>query len=312
MKRLISLILICITILLCGCSTIQDEDNGKIKVVTTIFPQYDFARNIGGDNVEVKMLLPLGSESHDYEPSLSDIAAVQSCDLFIYVGGDTDKWVVSVIDGIERDDFNAISLLETVETLELEVVDGMEDTHDHDEHENCEMDEHVWTSPKNAIKISQVIADRLCEIDSDNAQGYKSNLSAYLDKLNTLDKSLTNLVNSAQNKTLIFSERFPFRYLTHDYGLDYSAAFSGCSGDTEPSLSTIAFLINKVNELNSPVIFYTEFSKETVADTICDATNAEKLLLHSCHNLSSTEFEKGEDYISLMTKNIDNIGKAIK
>lgn len=295
-----------VTVLLCGCSNAQNADNGKLKIITTIFPQYDFARNIGGEAVEVKMLLPFGSESHDYEPSLSDIAAIEACDLFIYVGGETDKWAENILEGI---DVNKIALIDTVQTLEIEEHDESENEHNH---KNCEIDEHVWTSPKNAIVISQAISDKLCQIDSNNAELYKNNLSAYLQRLKALDESLTETVKNADNKTLIFSERFPFRYLTNDYGLSYYSAFNGCSSDTEPTLLTVSSLINKINELNCPIIFFTEFSKETVADTICDATGAEKLLLHSCHNVSLSDFENGQDYISLMEQNIKNIGRAIR
>ncbi len=312
MKRILSVILTLSLLILCGCTGVK-TDSGKIKIVTTIFPQYDFARNIAGENAEITMLLPFGSESHDYEPSLSDIAAIEGCDLFIYVGGETDKWVEGIIKDIKNPNFNAISLLSLVKTLPLEEVNGMEEAHGHEHTDDCcDIDEHIWTSPKNAINISKAIGDRLCEINAVNADIYKENLNIYLEKLNTLDKSLTDTVNSGNNKTLIFSERFPFRYLTHDYGLNYYAAFNGCSGDTEPSLSTISFLIDKAEEIKAPVIFYTEFSKENVADTICNATGAVKLQLHSCHNISASDFEKGEDYLSLMTKNIENIGKAIK
>lgn len=310
MKKIFAIILALSLIFICSCTGVK-TDSGKIKIVTTIFPQYDFARNIGKDKVEVTMLLPFGSESHDYEPSLSDIAVTEDADLFIYVGGETDKWVDGIIKDIKNPEFNSLSLISLVDTLPLETVDGMEDAHKH-EHtdDSCEIDEHVWTSPKNAIIISKAITDKLCEIDSENADFYKSNLNEYLNKLNILDTSLIE-ISDANNLPLIFSERFPFRYLTHDYGLKYYAAFNGCSGDTEPSLSTISFLIDKANEVNAPVIFYTEFSKENVADTICKATNSEKLQLHSCHNISSRDFENGEGYVSLMTKNIENIRKAI-
>lgn len=322
MKRIISILItisICTSILAgCQTDTVNSEDSNsseKLSVVTTIFPQYDFVREIAGDNVELTMLLPPGSESHSFEPTPQDIITIQNCDVFIYVGGESDEWVDGILDSMDTNDMKIISIIDLVDTVEEEIVEGMEAEAEADEgesNEEVEYDEHVWTSPQNAITIVQRISETLCELDSGNASVYAANTAAYLDKLNELDTAFQEVVDSAPGNTLVFADRFPFRYFADAYGLDYYAAFPGCSTETEASAATVAFLIDKVNEEDIPVVFYIEFSNEKMADTICESTNAKKLLLHSCHNIKKDDFENGVSYLELMNQNIENLKEALQ
>jgi len=330
MKNKIALVLLVIIILsvLAGCqqrdnnsdaattSDITDNSSDdKLSVVATIFPQYDFVREIAGDSVELIMLLPPGSESHSFDPTPQDIITIQNCDVFIYVGGESDEWVNQILDSMDTGNMKIISLMHLVETVEEEVIEGMEaeeEGTDEGTEEEIEYDEHVWTSPKNAITIVQYISEALCELDSDNASLYTSNTTSYLKKLNELDASFQTIVDNAETHTLVFADRFPFRYFADAYGLDYYAAFPGCSSETKASAATIAFLIDKVNEENIPVVFYLELSNEKMADTICESSTAEKRLLHSCHNISKDEFESGVSYLDLMTQNAKNLKEALQ
>jgi len=298
-------------------NTVSDDTNDTLSVVTTIFPQYDFVREIAGDNVELMMLLSPGSESHSYEPTPQDIITIQECDIFIYVGGESESWVDEILESMDTSNMKIIALMDLVNVVEEEIVEGMEA--EEEEHEDeageeaeAEYDEHVWTSPKNVKLIVQGISEALCEADSANAGTYEENTTAYLEKLDELDASLQEVVDNAERTTLVFGDRFPFRYLAKDYGLTYSAAFPGCSTDTEPRAATVAFLIDKVNEENIPVVFYIEFSNEKMADTICESTDAVKLLLHSCHNITANDLENGVSYLDLMNQNVENLKEALQ
>lgn len=322
MKRIIS-ILITIAIsasILVGCqnNTVNPEDSNssdKLSVVATIFPQYDFVREIAGDNVELTMLLPPGSESHSFEPTPQDIITIQNCDVFIYVGGESDEWVDGILDSMDTSGMKIIPIIDLVDVLEEEIVEGMEAEEEADageSNEEAEYDEHVWTSPKNAVTIVQYISETLCELDSENASVYAANTASYLNKLNELDAAFQEVVDSASRDTLIFADRFPFRYFADAYGLDYYAAFPGCSTETEASAATVAFLIDKVNGEDIPVVFYIEFSNEKMADTICESTNARKLILHSCHNITKDDLASGASYLELMNQNIENLREALQ
>jgi zinc transport system substrate-binding protein len=288
---------------------------GKINVTTTNFPPYDFVRNIAGDRVNLSMLLPPGSESHSFEPSPRDIITIQNSDIFIYIGGESDDWVDRILDSMNTDNMEILALLEVVDAVEEEIVEGMqeeeEDEHDHEGEEEPEYDEHVWTSPRNAILIVEAIADLLCEIDEKNADFYRQNETAYIAKLLELDVSFDSLVVGAKRKTVVFADRFPFRYFADAYGLEYYAAFPGCSTETEPSAATVAFLINKIRSERIPVVFHIELSNERMADTISSETGAKKLLLHACHNLSKRDFDSGLGYIDFMRRNVENLRQAL-
>ena len=311
MKKIIKIfnITILCAFMLLGCNNINTTQNeGKINVVTTIYPQYNFVREIAGDTVNLTMLLKPGSESHSYEPTPKDIITIQNCDVFIYVGGESENWVKDILDSMDTSNIKIISLLESVDAVEEEIVEGME--HEHEEEK--EYDEHVWTSPKNAIKIVNQINETLCSLDKENKDKYNENTIKYIAKLEDLDKLFKSIIDNSSRKTLVFGDKFPFRYLADEYGLDYYAAFPGCSTETEASAATVAFLIDKVKEDNIPVVFNIELSNGKIADTICESTGAKKLLLHSCHNITKEDFENGIGYLDLMKANANNLKEALK
>ena len=286
----------------------------KLKIVATIFPQYDFVRQIAGDHVELTMLMRPGAETHSFEPSLKDMTTIQQCDLFIYVGGESDVWVDRILSSLDVSGIKFLKLMDMVTVVEEEFVQGMEEKHEHGEHEGHgrEYDEHVWTSPLNAKLIVSAISQALCELDEDNAEEYAHNTEAYQKQLDELDMQFRDVVDGAVRKTLIFGDRFPFRYFADEYGLTYFAAFPGCSSETEASAGTIAFLIDKVKQENIPVVFHVELSSEMMADTICEATGAKKLLLHAVHNISLDDFAAGAGYLELMSGNVENLREALQ
>ena len=304
----------------CDISSGKSGDSDKLSIVTTIFPPYDFVREIADDNVEITMLLEPGSESHSYEPTPQDIIKIQESDLFIYVGGEGDVWVDTILESMDKP-LNTIVLMDEVEAVTEEIVEGMEHEHEHEhEHdENCDydhseeadLDEHVWTSPENAIKIVESIRDKLCSIDEENSGTYKTNADAYLKELNALNDNIKEIVKTGKRDTVVFGDRFPMRYFADCYDISYYAAFPGCSTDSEPSASTIAFLIDKVKEENIPVIFSIEFSNQKVAKTISEATGAKIYEFHSCHNVTSDDFKNGASYLSLMTRNAEVLKEAL-
>lgn len=311
----------------CGADRGENEsDDGKISVVTTIFPQYDFVRQIAGDSVDLKMLLKPGEETHSYEPTPQDIIAIQNSDIFIYVGGENDAWVEDILDSMPKAGMVTLKLMDCVDTLEEEHVEGMqeqpghthedeEDAHHEDKEEEAhsvhEIDEHVWTSPVNASQIVEQIKDLLVESDPDNEQVYEANAAAYEEELAELDEEFRSVVDSAERSLVIFGDRFPFRYFADEYGLDYYAAFPGCASDTEPSAATMAFLINKVREEKVPAVLKMELSNENIASAIAEATGTEVRTFYSCHNLTAEEFEEGETYLSMMQKNVETLKEVL-
>ncbi len=461
-------------------STENEKKEEKLNVVTTIFPQYDFTREIAKDNINLKMLLKPGSESHSYEPTPQDMKDIQAADLFIYVGGENEIWVEDLLESLGNNKPDTIKLVDLVPTVEEIIVEGMEHNHEHhheeiheenikdrelinfkgkylslikhiqnglldeaieehakeenedfsevkeefinkfaseyenievnengiilnereihlkynsfkaikdddgeiesvwyifesdaspkyiafsdhqinesqsadevkhmhvlfindineiektenipfyvdinaaDEkvskilshhHEHGEIDEHVWTSPVNAIEIVKAISTKLVEKDSLNSEAYKINTEEYINKLEKLHQEFINVVKNTNNKTLIFGDRFPFRYFADEYGLNYYAAFTGCSNETEASAQTVAFLIDKTKEENIPVVFSIELSNGKIANSIAEATGAKRLTLYSCHNITKDELEAGESYLSMMQKNVESLKEALK
>ncbi len=296
----------------CGNSS-SGNSSGRLSVVCTVFPQYDFVRNIVGDHADVQLLVSPGAEVHGFEPTLEDIADIERSDLFVCISNVTELWVSDALKVTGKPESSVFMLTEEVETLDELDSESMEseDEEGHEHSDEPEMDEHVWTSPRNAVVLTERLCERLCELDVENADEYRSNADAYIENLNRLDRELNEVASSAERKTIVFAERFPFRYLAAHYGLSYDAAFQGCSSDTEPSLATINKLVSKIENEKIPVVFYIEFSTQTVADTIAKATGAKKLQLHSCHNLTREEWESGEDYVSLMELNIEHLEEAL-
>lgn len=315
MKKILLGALFC-ALLLTGCGKVEPEppeETGKLHIVASIFPAYDFARAAAGDLAEVELLLPPGAESHSYEPTPADILAVQNCDLFLYLGGEGDTWLKTILDAVELKG-EAMTMMDQVELLEEVSVEGMQESpghhHEHDEHgtgEVVEMDEHVWTDPKNAAKITRAVGEKLQMLDPANAEGYAANAERYAQKLEALDAEFTEFFNSRPDKTIVFGDRFPLRYFAEAYDLDYYAAFPGCSKQTEPSAATIAFLTDKVQAEDVSTIYYIEFSNHLVADNIAEATGTKTAMFHTCHNISPQELEAGETYLSLMERNLETL-----
>lgn len=285
-------------------------NNGKLTVVSSIFVPYDFTRVIAGDRVNIKMLLPPAAESHSFEPTPQDIITIQNSDVFIYVGGESDRWAARILDSMDTSKMRILSLMEIVDVVEEEIVEGMEEEDEEDE--GPAYDEHVWTSPKNAALILRAITETLCKLDDANSAFYRQNAENYLASLDELDASFRSIVNGTKRKTIIFGDRFPFRYFADAYGLSYFAAFPGCSTETECSAGTVAFLIDKIRAEKIPVVFFIELSNEKIADTLADETGAKKLLLHSAHNISKRDFDKGVSYLELMKQNAVNLKEALQ
>lgn len=312
MKRILSLLLAMTALFtLCACRKAENNENNGITIVTTIFPPFDFARNVAGDKASVRQLLPVGAESHTYEPAPQDIITLQSCDLFIYTGGESDVWIDDILASLGEKAPKTLKLLDCVDPLCEEYTEGMQAEHDEHEHDEAEYDEHVWTSPKNAVKITERIAEAISAIDPENAESYAENSAEYIEKLNAVDKRLTETINSAARKTIVVGDRFPFRYLAEHYGLEYYAAFPGCSSDSDAGAATIIFLTEKVKAEHIPAVLYIEFSTHKVADAVADSAGVGIELLHSCHNVTDEQLKSGVDYISLMQQNCDVLNKAL-
>ena len=301
----------------------KDNNDKQVKVVTTIFPEYDWVKEIAGDevsNMDLTMLLDNGVDLHSYQPTADDIMKISDCDLFIYVGGESDAWVEDALKEAVNKDMKVINLLDVLgsSVKEEEVVEGMEAEEEDEEdgaEEEPEYDEHVWLSLRNAKVLCRAIADDLAEIDTENANTYQENEKAYADKLDELDKKYQETVDSASQKTLLFGDRFPFRYMVDDYGLSYYAAFVGCSAETEASFETITFLAGKTDELGLKNIMTIEKSDQKIAKTIIENTNEKNqgiLILDSMQSTTSDDVKKGATYFSIMENNLNVLQEALQ
>lgn len=302
MSVIISVVMFC---LLTACGNEIADDNSRLKIVATLFPQYDFAKQITGDNAEVTLLLTPGSESHTYEPTPKDVSKIQQADIFLYIGGESEVWVDEILKSAQNKNLKTVRLMDYINPIEESHED---DEHDHDE---TEYDEHIFTSLRNSQVLLDEICNAVCEEDKENEETYKMNAEAYSEKISELDTKFTDMVNNAQRKTVVFGDRFPFAYFAKDYGLDCHAAFSGCSSETEASSATISSLIDIVKKDNVPTVFYIEFSSQSIANKIADASGAKTALLHSCHNISKEDLENGTTYVDLMTQNYQNLSEAL-
>lgn len=321
MKRISALIMtLSLVLALCACGSAETADagaRGRLEIAATLFPAYDFARELGGERVSVTLLVPPGAEAHSYEPTPQDMLLLERCSLLVANGGESEAWLAAVTDGLERVP-ETVYMLDCVRALTEETREGMQSGgilsrgHDHGGHgHEEEYDEHVWTSPVNAIEICRVICERLCALDTDGAEYYRANCRAYTDKLAALDAGFRAAAESAERRTLIFADRFPVRYFVEEYGFDYYAAFPGCADDAEPSARTVAFLIDKVRAERVPAVFYIELSNEKMADIICEETGCEKRLFHSCHNVTASQLSEGVSYLALMEQNLANLKEAV-
>ena len=325
MKKIIAVftVLCILTYSFCfvGCSN-NDKDD-KLSIVTTIFPEYDWVRQILGDeakNVELTLLLDSGVDLHNYQPTAKDIVTLASCDMFIYVGGHSDEWVEDALRQANNKDMVIINLFDVLGDAVKEdtALDGEEHDHEH-EHEDDghvhENDEHVWLSINNAKAVCREIAEKLGQIDPENKEKYEANYTSYSAKLDAVDSAYRAAVESAPNKTLLFGDRFPFRYLTDEYGLEYYAAFSGCSAESEASFETIAYLAGKVDELGLSAVIKIEGSDGKIAETIINTTSektAKILTLNSMQSLTPDDAEDGVSYISVMESNLEVIKEALR
>lgn len=316
-KKFIAVIVFCSLLFgLTGCANGVDskQEDGRLKVVATVFAEYDFLRNIAGDKINLEMLMLPGADLHAFDPTPKDMLKVQSADLFVTIGGESDAWADTIIESVDNPDLQTIRLMDCVDNVvEEEIVEGMETEEDNasDEEEETEFDEHVWTSPKNAIQIVEKLSDKLCEMDAKNVEVYQTNTEAYVKKLEELDASFTEVIENGKRREIIVADRFPFRYFADAYDLKYYAAFPGCSTQTGASAETIAFLIQKVKEDKIPVVFHMELSSEQMCNTICDETGAKKAQLNAVHNISKQDFEKGIGYLELMEENVEVLKEAL-
>lgn len=318
MKKIYAILLSLILTISCLFTGSALAEEKKLSVVTTIFPIYDWVREIaGGDGpVELTMLLDSGVDLHSYQPTAQDIVKVSSADLFIYVGGESDEWVEDVLKTALNPDMRVISLVDAMgEDIKIEEeVEGMEAEEEEEEEEEIEYDEHVWLSLRNAEKLAQVIADALSEIDPENAERYQANSAAYIEKLAALDAEYAQAIESAAFKTVLFGDRFPFRYLTDDYGLAYYAAFSGCSAESEASFKTIVFLAQKVDELKLPAVLTIEHPQFRIAETIVANTKTKDqkvLSLDSMQGTTSADVLAGATYLRVMESNLQALREAL-
>ncbi len=303
LKKIIAVV-VCIGILCCfaGCSDAdkKSDESKKLSIVCTLFPQYDFAKQIVGSTADITLLLTPGTDSHSYDPSPADMVKINECDLFVYTGELMEPWAAQVIE----------TLPETVRVID--VSDGLElsaakhDKAQGDEHEHS-ADPHVWTNPRNAVKITQRIADMLCEIAPDNTDEYVTAANEYIAELTELDSELEEAVKATSYKKIVVCDRFSMHYFCERYGLEYIAALDSCTENTEPSPSVIVQITGEVEENNIPVVFASELSNRKVADAVALQTGAKVLELHSCHNLSAEDFAAGETYLSLMQRNLQNL-----
>lgn len=281
----------------------KTETQEKLSVITTLFPDYDFAKQIAGDKAEVKLLLNPGVEAHDYDPSPSDIIAMNKADLFIYTGDDMEVWVSSILESVDTekvrvvDTSNGISMIESIDDKEED--GGNAHAHEHDPH--------IWTSPKNAITMMNTILSAFIKEDPKNKEYYEKNAQNYISQIQTLDKEFQEIVANAEYKTIYFGGKFAMVYFVKEYGLAYMSAFDSCSSETEPSAKLVTNIVDAMKKNGAKVVYYEELTDPKAAEAIAQEIGGTTLLLHSCHNVSAEDFENGATYVSLMKQNAENL-----
>lgn len=301
-KRVNVILLVLFMLTLSGCSE-NNADSEKKSVVATLFPQYDFVREIAGDKVNIKLLIAPGIETHSYEPSPKDIIDINKADLFVYTGEYMEPWAANIIKGIKND-----------KGLILNVSDGIrleEEEHSESHNHSHGYDPHIWTSPVNAVAMCENILNALITVDPDNKSFYEQNAKEYIENLRKLDSDIRECVASSKRKEIVFGGRFAMQYFAEEYGITCISAYDNCSHETEPSVKDVAMITDKIRKDEIPVIYYEELVDPKVARSIANETGVEMLRMHSCHNLSKDDFENGEGYISLMNKNLENLRKGL-
>ena len=327
MKRIITLLLaLALALSLAACAAPGEKaDDGKLQIVATLFPYYDFARAVAGGRADVTLLLSPGREAHSFEPTPLDAVTISEADVFLYNGGEGEYWVEEMLDAAGEHIAVKARMMDYVDALGEEFSEGMQgaDDHDHDhgehdhdsgeEHDSDEIeyDEHIWTSPKNAAILCRAVCEAICRADAENADFYRANCENYCAQLKTLDACFAILCTDAPRKLLVFADRFPMLYFCREYGLDYRAAFHGCSGDTEPSLATIKFLIDKVEDENIPVVYTIDFGTKKVAAVVSECTGAAIGTIYSMQTVSRADFDAGETYLTLMERNFEALRKGL-
>ncbi len=324
MKRVFALFLaLILSLSLCACGRTQsDTDNDKLQVMASSFPYYDFARVIGGEYVQVSLLIAAGREVHSFEPTPLDVVRLAESDVFLYNGGESELWVKEILESSGEHIAVTAAMMDYAPLLEEEIVEGMETSvHHHHHEEDCEdghehheeaaYDEHIWTSPVVAQDLCRAICEALSTADPNHRNQYEANLDAYLVELQSLDEAFREVVAEGNRATLVFGDRFPLQYFCAEYSLTYSAAFHGCAGDTEPSLGTMKYLIDKVNDEQLPVVYTIELSSQKIANAIAETTGAKVLTFHSCQTVSRQEFDGGETYLSLMWRNAEALKEGL-
>lgn len=318
MRRVLALILC--ALLLCGCTArAPQEEDGKLHVVTTLFPYYDFARAVAGDAAEVTLLLSPGREAHSFEPTPLDAVTIANADVFVYNGGEGELWADDMLAAVGENIPVVRRMMDYVEAEEEEFVEGMqsaETEHDH-EHEHdedsdeIEYDEHVWTAPENAVTLCTAICEALCEADSANAETYRKNCAAYCAQLRELDEAFRALRARSARDLVVFADRMPFLYFCRAYDLRYRAAFHGCSTDTEPSLATLRYLIDKVGQEKIPVIYTVDLGSRKIAEAVSECTGAQIDTLYSLQTISRADFDAGETYLTMMERNLHALERGL-
>ena len=276
----------------------------RLSVVAANFPCYDFARQVLGDRGDVTLLIRPGVEVHSYEPTPADIVAIGECDLFVYIGGESDAWADSILSGFDGQDAPATARM-------MDAVTPLEEAGGHGSHDAPEYDEHIWTSPKNAMTMVGALADALCAVDADGAEAYRAAGRDYIARIAEIDADFEDVVADGARRELVFADRFPFLYFTKAYGLDYVAAFPSCTADTEPTPQTMLNLIQRVTKDHIPVVYAIEMSTQAVAKTIAEETGARILTLHSMQTVTQDEFDAGETYVSIMARNLEAVREGL-
>lgn len=295
MKKILPLLL---CLCLCGCKGISPNQNGRLQIVASLFPQYDFAREICGDKADITLLLPAGMDSHSYEPTPRDIVTLSEASLFLYTGENMEPWAARLSENVKG------QILDVSKGVTL--LDGGNIHHAKtQESASASTDPHIWTNPQNAIIMVDNICAAVCSLDPDNAAFYTENANRYKNELSALDAEFESVVKNGKRTKLIFGGHFAMRYFTHRYGLTYESAFDSCAGEAEPSAQTVMHLIEHIREEQIPAVYYEELSTPQTAKLLADETGTQMLLLHSCHNISKEE--QNETYLSLMKKNLENL-----
>ncbi len=327
MRRLAALLFACVCLpLLTACRTQPAQADGRIQVVATVFPQYDFARAIAGEYADVTLLLAAGQEMHNYEPTPMDMAEIAQCDIFLRIGGESEVWTDRLLGALDTSAMDVVTLMEHIEApLAQEHHHHGHDEEEHGEnghgteaeevcdesHEHGEFDEHIWNSPVNAIAMVEAVCDSLCAADAAHAAVFRERADAYIAQLRELDEKYRTLSQECEDPVLMVGDKFPFRYLAAEYGFHYAAAFTGCSSETEPTIGSLSLLFEEAKHHGLDTVFYLEFSSRKIADRISAVTGAEAVMLHPCHNVSKEDLQNGTTFLDLMQQNYEVIKEAL-